>query len=214
MTGRLSVALLSLALAGCGAVQGVKARLPPREPRPGPEDGAYADLRDAASRRARLYDGLVHRADLNGAWLSPEVREAGVRRMAAWQGWGQAELQAALDADRAEAAKGEEFVLSLYTADPRHNDLADKGSIWRVQLDDGATQAMATSVEVMPADATTLQLFPFVGPFDRVYRVRVPWAGPPLAGRPFTLKVLGALGPLVLDFAPGGKQAERPHQAP
>jgi hypothetical protein len=214
VTRPLAVALLSLAVVGCGAVQGVKARLPPREPQPGPEDGAYADLRDDASRRARLYDGFVHRADLNGTWLTPAVREAGVRRVAAWQGWGKDELEAALAANRAEAAKGEEFVLSLYTADPRHNDLADKGSIWRVQLDDGEIQATATSVEVMPRDANTLQLFPFVGPFDVVYRARLPWTGAPLAGRPFTLKLMGALGPLVLDFGPGGKQAERPHQAP
>jgi len=214
MTRHLAAVLLSLALAGCGAVQGVKSRLPPREPRSGPEDGAYTEVRGAASRRARLYDGLVHRADLSGSWLSPEVREAGVRLVATWQDWGPAELEAALAAGRAESAKGEEFMLSLYTADPKHNDLANPGSVWRILLDDGATQVTATSVEIVPADATTRQLFPYVGPFDTVYRVRVPWTGAPLAGRPFTLKLLGALGPLVLDFGPNGKRPERPHQAP
>jgi hypothetical protein len=214
VTRPTALALLAIALAGCGALQGAQSRLPPREPQPGPDDGAYADLRDAATRRAGLYDGFVHRADATATWLSPEVREAGTRRLAAWQGWTTAELDAALAAQQAEAAKGEQFVVSLYTAERKHNDLANQGSIWRIQLDDGTVQASATAVEVLPDDANTRQLFPYVGRFDTVYRVRVPWTGAPLAGRPFTLKLLSALGPLVLDFGPGGAKAERPHQAP
>jgi hypothetical protein len=208
------VAVAALALAGCGAVQSVKSHLPPREPRLGPEDGAYAALRDAASRRARLYDGFVHRADLNGTWLSPEVRQAGTRRLAAWQGWGDAELQKALEADRLEAEKGEQFLLALYTADRKHNDLADPGSIWRVVLDDGTTQVGAAVVEVVSDDVNVKQLFPYIGPFDKVYRVRVPWTGAPLGGVPFSLQVRGSLGALVLDFAPSGRRAEKPAQAP
>lgn len=214
MTRRAALALLALALAGCGAIQGVKSRLPPREPQPGPEDGAYADLRDATTRRARLYDGFVHRADVTATWLAPVVRDAGARRLAAWQGWTAAELDAALAAQQAEAEKGEQFLVALYTADRKHNDLADQGSIWRIQLDDGTLQAPATSVEVVPIDANTRQLFPFIGPFDHVYRVRVAWSGAPLAGRPFSLKLLSSLGPLVLDFGEDGKKADRPHQAP
>jgi len=205
---------LGLALAGCSAYREVRSTLPPLEPQPGPEAGDYATLRDAASRRARLYDGFVHRADLNGTWLSAEVRLAGTRRLAEWQGWSQAELDKALALDQAEAAKGEQFLLALYTADRHHNDLDAPSSTWRVVLDDGTTQATATSVEAVPADATVRQLFPYVGPFDVVYRARLPWTGAPLAGRPFTLKLLSALGPLVLDFSPGGTPADRPHQAP
>lgn len=214
MTRRHAVALLAVALAGCGAVQGVKSRLPPREPQPGPEDGAYADLRDAATRRARLYDGFLHRADATVTWLSPEVQEAGARRLAAWQGWTTAELDKALAAQAEEARKGEQFLVAFYAAERKHNDLADSTSIWRIRLDDGTTQAVASSVELVPKDANVLQLFPYVGNFDVVYRVRVPWTGQPLTGRPFTLKILSALGPLSLDFAPGRSSSDRPHQAP
>lgn len=211
MTRRRALALLALALAGCG---GVKSRLPPREPQPGPEAGAYAELRDAVTRRARLYDGFVHRADVTATWLSPEVRDAGTRRMATWQGWSDAELEKALASQQADAAKGEQFLVSFYAADRKHNDLADPGSIWRIVLDDGTLQVPAASVEIVPLDANTLQLFPFIGHFDTAYRVRVPWTGPPLSGRPFSLRLLSSLGPLVLDFGPGGKPADRPHQAP
>jgi hypothetical protein len=211
---RHPLAVLLVALAGCGAIQGVRSRLPPRAPQPGPAAGEYAALREAASRRASLYDGLVHRADLSGTWLSPSVRLAGTRQVAEWQGWRPAELEKALEADRVAAAKGEEFVVALYTAERKHNDLDAKPSIWHIELDDGTTSAEAASVEWIPADATTVQLFPFAGVFDTLYRIRVPWSGEPLPGRPFVLRVAGALGELELDFGPSGKRAVRPHGAP
>jgi len=63
-------------------------------------------------------------------------------------------------------------------------------------------------------DATMRALFPYVGPFDLVYRVRVPWKGAPLTGRPFQLRVSGALGRLDLRFNEPGSPVERPHMAP
>ena len=212
---RLAAALLAaLALAGCGAVQSVREKLPSRQPLPGPEASAYAGLRDAHSRRARLYDGLVHRADLSGTWISPEVRVAGTRQVGEWLSWSHEELAAALEAGQRDAAKGEEFVLALYTAKQDQNDLDAPAPTWRIELDDGDDQAVAAAVEAMKSDATTLQLFPYVSRFDKVWRVRLPWKGAPLADRPFVLRVSSALGTMTLDFGPGGARAERPHQAP
>jgi hypothetical protein len=208
----LLVALLSLA--GCGAIQGVKSRLPPREPQPGPEAGDFADLRDAATRQDKLYDGFLHRATAAATWLTPEVREAATRRLAEWQGWSAGELARALEAERAETAKGEEFVLAFYAAERRNNDLDLKPSVWRLELTDGTDQASAASITVAEDDATMKALFPFVGPFDLVYRVRVPWPGAPLAGRPFQLRISGALGRMDLRFNESGPAVERPHMAP
>ena len=214
MTRRGLLALALLSLAGCSAWQGVKSRLPPREPQPGPDDGEYADLRDAVTRRASLYDGFVHRADATITWLSPQVRDAGTHRMAAWQGWTKPELEAALAADQAEAAKGEQFVVSLYTAERKHNDLAFPGTIWHVVLDDGTLQAPSSGAEELTIDANTQQLFPFIGHFDHAYRVRVPWSGAPLSGRPFKLRLQSARGTMEVDFGPGGRPGDRPLQAP
>jgi hypothetical protein len=216
VTGR-ALLLAALALAGCGAVQGMQSRLPPRSPQPSPEVGDLAEVRDAATRQDQLYDGFVHRATAVATWLSPAVREATARLQAGWQGWSEAELAARLEAGRAEAsgaAGAEVFVVSLYTAERRDNDLDAKKSVWRIELDDGTTKALASRVTVEDVDATLLQLFPYVGPFDIVYRVVIPWTGAPLPGRPFTLRISGAVGRLTLDFGPGGKRAERPHQAP
>ena len=211
---RRALLLALLSLAGCGAIQGVKSRLPPREPQPGPEAGEFADLRDDATRQARLYDGFLHRATATATWLSPPVREAATRRLAAWQGWSAADLASALAAEQAEAAKGEEFVLAFYTAERRNNDLDAKPSVWRIELTDGTDQATAASATVVNDDATMKQLFPFVGPFDLVYRVRVPWKGAPLTGRPFVLQIAGALGRIDLRFNVPAPEAERPHMAP
>ncbi len=211
---RRALLVAALALCGCGAIQGVRSRLPPREPQPGIEAGQWADLRDAATRQQKLYDGFIHRATATATWLSPEVREAATRRLGEWQGWSPAELEKALAADQAEAAKGEEFVLAFYTAERRQNDLDAKPSIWRIELADGTDQAAALSATMVADDATMKQLFPYVGPFDLVYRVRVPWKGARLEGRPFQLRVAGAVGRIALRFNEKAGDAERPHQAP
>jgi hypothetical protein len=205
---------LALALCGCAALGGVKDRVTAREPATGPATTAFEEVRQASSRRDSLYDGLDHRADLSGTWLSSEVRLSASRQLAEWQGWSEAELQKAQAADLASGEKGEEFVLAVYTAERKHNDLDAKPSIWHIELDDGTQRAAAASVETVTADATVLQLFPYVGPFDQVYRVFVPWKGRPLTGRPFLLRVASALGALELDFGPKGERPRRPHGAP
>jgi hypothetical protein len=208
------LALAAVGSSGCGAIQGFRSRLPPREPQPGTEAGEWAALRDDATRSRRLYDGFVHRADATATWLTGPVREGATRRLAQWQAWGPADLEKALEADRAEEAKGEEFLVAFYTATQRHNDLDARESIWRVEIDDGTTRVPAGSIAGVTADATITTLFPFVGPFDKVYRVRVPWTGAPLQGRPFVLRLAGALGKLELDFGTDGKAGDRPHVAP
>ncbi|HET9552826.1 MAG TPA: hypothetical protein VFP50_07650 [Anaeromyxobacteraceae bacterium] len=211
---RRALLLAALALAGCGAIQGVRSRLPPRAPQPGPDAGEWGALRDGASRQAKLYDGFVHRATASATWLSPPVREAASRRLAEWQAWPPADLEAALAAGRADAAQGEEFVVAFYTADKKDNDLDARPSVWHVEIDDGAARAPAAAVTAERSDATLRQLFPYVGPFDTVYRIRIPWTGAPLAGRPFVLRIAGALGAMGLDFGAQGAPPERPHQAP
>jgi hypothetical protein len=188
-----------LLAAGCAA--GVPFH---RAPTPGPETGGWAELRDRASRRAALYDGFVHRAGASVTWLSPAVREAALRRQAEWQGLGPAELEQALAAGRAEAARGEEFLVAFYTADRRANDLDGRKSVWHLELDDGERRLPASEVEGLRADATVRQLYPYVDPFQQLYRVRFAWTGAPLAARPFTLRIASALGELALDFGPEG----------
>jgi hypothetical protein len=185
-----------------------------RAPSPGPGEGEWGRLRDGASRRASLYDGLVHKANASATWLSPPVREAAIRRQSEWEARNAAELEKALARGRAEAALGEEFVVAFYSAERRTNDLDAPRSVWHLELDDGETRVPASEITAYASDATIRQLLGYVDPFDIVYRVRFPWTGKPLEGRPFTLRISGGLGAVVLDFGPGGERPVPPRLAP
>jgi len=204
-------ALIALAVLATGCPAGVPMR---RAPTPGIDAGDWGRLRDEASRRASLYDGFVHRANASATWLSPPVLEAATRRQAEWQAKNAAEIEQAVAKSRAGAERGEEFVVALYTADRRANDLDAPRSVWHLELDDGQTRAPASEVVAITSDATVRQLFPYVDPFDVVYRVRFKWTGAPLEGRPFKLRIGSGLGELTLDFGPDGERTFPPRLAP
>jgi hypothetical protein len=188
----LAAAALS-ALAGCS--------IHPRSPVPATREGEWALVRDAATRRTTLYDRFRHRATATATHLSLAVREARARRLAEWLGWTPEELETRLAAERAEAAGGEEFILCFYTADSRANDLDAPRSVWRVALKIGDVDLLATRVTSIDSDATTAGLFPYVGPFDVVYRVSLPRpAAGALDGKPFVLQIASTLGKVDLDY--------------
>jgi hypothetical protein len=195
VTARAAVlaAAAAAAIAGCVVV--------PRAPTPTTREGEWAEKRDAATRRAFVYDGFKHRATATATHLSLPVREARARRLAEWLGWTPVELEQRLAQERKEAAESEEFELAFYTADPRFNNLDAPRSDWRVALKVDGADLLAQRVTSPQRDAATLALFPFVGPFDVVYRVIAPRpASGPVDGRAFTLELASALGKLTLDY--------------
>lgn len=193
MTRRSLLAAALAALAGCSIH--AKSPLPPTR------EGEWALARDAATRRTVLYDRLTHRATATATHLSLAVREARARRLAEWLGWTPQELERRLAAEREEAAAGEEFLLSFYTSDSRANDLDAPESVWRVALKVGGTDLLARRVTSIDPDVTTAGLFPYVGPFDVVYRVFLPRpAGGAIDGTPFVLQLASTLGKVDLDY--------------
>ncbi len=207
MSRRALAAAAVVLLAGCP--------FHPRNPMPRPDQGEWARARDRASRHADLYDGLIHKATATATFLSPEVREARARRLAEWLSWTQDELERRLQAEQADAAAGEEFVVALYTADTAWNDLDARESIWRLAVALGQVEVLPSKIEALREDATLHELFPWIGPFDMVWRVRYPHPPDgPLAGRPFVLRISSALGALPLDFGAPPEPIELPRQAP
>jgi hypothetical protein len=189
-----------LAAAGCSIRSSVNTLLP-TSPKPDPLEGEWAEKRDAATRRDLVYDGLKHRATVTATHLSLAVREARARRLAAWFGWTPVELEKWLAEERKAAATTEEFEVAFYTAEPRYNNLDGLRSDWRVTLKVDGADLLAKRVVGVDRDAATLMLFPFIGPFDIVYRViaPIPQAGP-VEGRPYVLELSSALGRLTLDY--------------
>jgi hypothetical protein len=170
-------------------------------PQPGPDSGEWAALRDAATRRHVLYDGVTHRANATVTHLSLPVREARVRRLAVWKSWTAAELERHLAEERAAAAAGEEFVLVFYTAQWKNNDLDGVESIWHVALRRGDNDVKATEIHALDANAELRNLFPWIGPFDTVYTVRFPFLpGGPIGERGYVVELASAVGKVSLDY--------------
>jgi hypothetical protein len=190
----LALAALLAAASGCLVFR-------PPAPEPGLRQGAWAEIRDAATRRYVLYDGVTHRANATAAHLTPAVREARVRRLAEWKNWTDAEVERQLVAERAAAATGEEFLVAFYTAQLRNNDLDGRESIWHVSVRKGETEAVASEIHSVRSDAEVRNLFPWIGPFDTLYTIRFPpFPDGPLGDRGFVLAIAGAVGKLPLDY--------------
>lgn len=212
VTRLVAAALAALCgLAACKAVDTVRAT----SPVPAPREGEWAAVRSQATRRALIFDRLSHRATATATYLPLSVREARVRRLAEWQGWTEEEKAAHLVTERAEAQKYEEFLLAFYVSESRANDLDAPASVWRLalKLEDG--DVVTRDATALEPDVNLMGVFPYVGPFDVVYRVRFPKpSGAPLADRPFRLEIASALGKLELPFNDGRMGPDRPEGSP
>ena len=193
---RGAVLALGLGLAGCPWV--------PRQPVPTTREGRWAAERDRFTRSGKIYDAFDVRLFTTVTYQAPAVREARAERLAEWKAMTAEERERLLAEERALAERGEEFLVAFYTADSQANDLASTRSVWRLALVvPGAGEMLpAGRPEIVRADATVTGLYPYVGPFDTVYRVRFPrWRGErALAEIPFALEVASALGKLELRF--------------
>ncbi len=186
---RAAAAVLALALAGCHL---------PVEPRPPPDEGAWAALRASVTRAGKLYDGLATNAFAQAVYLRRDVREARALRVAAWKSLTAAETDRLLAAEREDAAGHEEFLVSLFTPTPSDNDLDASSTGWRLAIvAAGAPDELPTSVVQLRPDSMLRALYPEIGDFDVTYRVRFA-RKVPLEGRPFVLRLAGPRGRL--DF--------------
>jgi hypothetical protein len=187
--------LLALAaLAGCSVLH---------NPRGGPEAEAWTATRTRWTRGARLYDTFETHALATALYESPEARRRRVEVVAEWKAMTAEERNGALAAEEAEAAKGEEFLLSFFTPDTRDNDLDDRRTVWRVALvlDDG--ELLPTEIRARKVDGLLRDLYPFIHEYDTVYRIRFPRApGGALDGRRFVLRIAGSRGKMDFAFGP------------
>jgi hypothetical protein len=89
----------------------------------------------------------------------------------------------------------------FYTPDSGNNDLDAPKSIWHVAVKSEDGELVSSGATAVDDDAELRKLFPWVGPFDTVYRVRFPRpAGGPLADEGYVLELASALGVLELDY--------------
>ncbi len=186
----VAVVLLALGPACLGA-----------QPRPTAEEGDWAAARQRALRSGKLYDGLTTNAFVTAVYQSRDLREARVARVAAWKVASPEETQRQLDTERAEAERFEDFLVFLWTPDRLDADLETLRSTWRVALvvPGEPDRLPAERGREIRVDAMLRQLYPELGDFDAVYRIRFARTTP-LDGRPFTLRLAGAKGRLDFQY--------------
>ncbi len=192
---RAALAAALLALAGCS-------HMPGTEPKPGPEEGEWARVRDANTRGVKLYDGLATRAFASAVWQSPEVRAARLERTAVWKALTAEERARAQAAEDEAAAAFDEFTVAIFTTDTDDNDLSARQSSWHLAIvaADGS-ESTGPQVTELRTDALLRTLYPRIGDFDSVYLVRFAKRPAATAG-PFTLRIAGPRGRMDFPFTP------------
>ena len=170
-------------------------------PQPTTFEGEWARVRGQYARSAKLYDGFTTRAFAQVIYAAPEVRRSRVDRLAAWRRMTPEEKGRLAATEGAEAERWEEFLVSLFTADRGDNDLSARESVWRVALVvPGEGESLPANVEELRPDATLRVLYPEIGDFDTLYRVRFARWRSPLSDRPFSLEVASARGRLTFRW--------------
>ncbi len=200
---RLAVMLImALALtAACSSVQDAYHEF---DPRPKPADAAFR-----AVVKKYLQDGSIHSGPatellvqvLPANW---EVRAAWVARRAEAFAWTPEQRSKDLADQKAEFAKYNTVLGSVYTPDAKWNNLGDKDANWHVYLINAKGQRMAPVDvrRIKQRNAINEAIYPFWGKWSRLYLVKFPIKD--ARGNPF-------LGPgentakLLITGAPGSK---------
>jgi hypothetical protein len=177
------------------------------QPEPEPEEIRWVAARAGHTGTVKLYDGLALVAFADATWESPEVRAARVERVASWRAATEPERAALRAEEEALAARYDELTLSFFTPDTAENDLDASTTAWRIALvPQAGPERLPVEVRVLRADALLRALYPTIGDFDVVYRIRFARAAEPLAP-PFTLRIAGPRGRIDFRFAPGAEPA-------
>ncbi|MDF1565728.1 MAG: hypothetical protein P1V51_22020 [Deltaproteobacteria bacterium] len=187
---RLLAALSLLLLTACSTVQGASV-LSRSRGKVQPYDGEL----EAASRSAMLYSGFDRVMTVSITLMTPAYQgalDAELERLA------RAEVRESLGLE-APPAEGLDLVLFLDGRDPAWEDLEDRSSTFRVELLEGERATPATLVRRLDEEDPTLRhLFPQVGDFGRLYRLRA--AGVSSSAGELSVRIAGAPGDLVVGF--------------
>ncbi len=121
----------------------------------------------------RHFEALIF---TTATYLSPEFRKAYIQRRKRLLGLPNSEARR-LEVEHEERnQRYHEFIVSVYTAERRWNDLDAKPSMWRISLANDRRQEVSPS-EVIRQDLRTGDLqayFPYITVFQQAYLVRFP----------------------------------------
>jgi hypothetical protein len=184
-------ALLALLAAGCASTpRALEWRAAPSE---APLD--YDDAALAWTREVRVYRLVEHVATMRATLESPSLRAA--RRRAI----GERFVAGSIEADRAGLGPDGDalvVVVSVSTSWRKHNDLAERDSMWRLSLvGAGGVRVDPLRVERLDTSGNAGAVYPGTNEFSKTYRVSFPAYGPDgraLVGDALTFVMASSLG--------------------
>ena len=160
-----------LALGGCSA-----ALLGGYDPSLAMDSHGYRQVLGRWTKHLKVYRHFEAKIFATATYLSPEFREAWIRRETRLLGLPAGDVRL-LEARHAERDRRyHEFVVAVYTAERRWNDLDSDGSMWRIKLANDRNQEVSPS-QVERQDLRRGDLrsyFPYIGVFHHAYLVRFP----------------------------------------
>jgi hypothetical protein len=169
-----ALGLLALAAVACVTAPPTVGESPPRLPDDVAETAYNAVLR-RYSDRAEVYSGFDTRLFSAATFQSGPFREARVRRLAAFKLLPAPEVEALLREERAQAAQTHEFALGVHVNERLYDDFDQPRTIWRIALVTGTAEVVPLEVRrVGRANLDLRAIYPYLGAFWTLYRVRFP----------------------------------------
>lgn len=205
---RRMAAVLILALALATACSTVRDAYHEFDPRPKPADAAFRAVVKKYMQEGSIHSGPATELLVEALPANWEVRRAWVERRAEAFAWTPAQKAKDLADQKAEYAKYNTVLGSVYVPDMKWNNLGENEANWRVYLVNKKGQ------RVEPVDVRHIKqrtaineaIYPFWGKWSRLYLVKFPAKGPD--GSPFLapgensakLIITGAPGQVTLNL--------------
>ncbi len=140
-------------------------------PQPGPDD--YAEVLETWTREDKVYQGLETKMFVTATFHTPQFRRAFAVAFPEIYGHGGNITRRELVDLTGDVEQFHNFFMSVYTAEPKWNDLSQSDSIWRLTLI-GSEEVSVPPAQVIPIkiDANLTAVYPYITRFDKGYLVR------------------------------------------
>lgn len=148
------------------------------------------------------FAGLYNTFELKATVMNSDVREALVRRQAAYYQWDSAQIATEREKTTQEASSETVFFLSFATPERRNDNLADKKTIWRIFLDAGGRRYVGQAKKDRRLLAEIQAQFPYHTRWNTPYLLTFPVGTTAIETQAMKLTITGPLGTRVLEFKP------------
>ena len=148
------------------------------------------------------FAGLYNTFELKATLLNSDVREALVRRQAAYYQWDAAQQASEREKATQELSSETSVFLSFSTPERKNDNLADKKTIWRIFLDVGGRRYVGQAKKERRLIAELQAQFPYHTRWNTPYMLTFPVSTTAIETQAIKLTLTGPLGSRVLEFKP------------